>query len=312
MSAALVLSAALAAASGGRASAQNADVVTLRDIRHEVSEGTTRVVVEADGPLRYDYRSPDASQVRLTLAGADPAGLPERIAIDSSEVREVRIASVVDAGGAAAVRLEVDLQGPMYHQVFTKGQTLVLVFRQPPPSRATPGPETVEPRSPLPPSSPTVPASSPDAELEPGLAAGEAASPAASAGTGDEPESLAEPAAAPAASPATQVLGISVDRNDGSLAVRVKANGRLRHEEFFVEAPDRLVVDFEGAVFEATRARQVVDEGPVRRVRLAQHSLGERPVTRLVIDLTSRVAYEIVEGPQALTVLVDIPAGEPR
>jgi hypothetical protein len=293
----------LATVLASQALPQEPPLVTLKSIHHETSDGSSQLVVEADGPLRYDYRSPDATRVRLTLMGADAAGLPERIDVGSSEIREVRVTGVTDANGSPAVQLEVDLQGPMYHQVFTRDETLVLVFRQPPIPRTAAGSERGT--TPL--------ASQPTLETEPESppATPAAATPATdSESPSDTPPPLGEPTPPPTNS-ATRILDVAVDRNDGSLAVRVEADGRLRYEDFYVEDPVRLVVDLEGVVFEPAARRLAVDVGPVRCVRVAQHRIEPQPVVRLVIDLDNQLAYQMLEGSQTLTVLLEMPASHP-
>jgi type IV pilus assembly protein PilQ len=118
----------------------------------------------------------------------------------------------------------------------------------------------------------------------------------AATGTG----AVAAPEAAPEApkesapaAPASQILGVTHEEHDGRLAVKVRSDGRLRYEDFFLGNPDRLVVDFRDVLSRASVRSLEVNREPVRKVRVAQFSAASPRVARVVMDLSSRAPYRI-------------------
>jgi type IV pilus assembly protein PilQ len=89
----------------------------------------------------------------------------------------------------------------------------------------------------------------------------------------------------------------------GQLSFTIKADGTLRYQDFFLGNPDRLVVDFVDVVSRAALRNMEVNEAPVRKVRLAQFSAASPKVARLVLDLSARAPYRIVEGSDGLKIV---------
>jgi type IV pilus assembly protein PilQ len=83
---------------------------------------------------------------------------------------------------------------------------------------------------------------------------------------------------------------------DGRLAFTVKADGRLEYRDFTLPNPDRLVVDFADVTARASVRQIEVGEAPVRKVRLGQFSANAPKVARLVLDLSQRSPYRIIDG----------------
>jgi type IV pilus assembly protein PilQ len=110
----------------------------------------------------------------------------------------------------------------------------------------------------------------------------------------DKPYVLGTKTAA-AAPRATRILGVTPAEEDGQLAVTIRADGALKYQDFFLGNPDRLVVDFKDVVSRAPYKAEV-QRDPVRMVRLAQFSASAPKVARLVLDLSARQPYRIVEG----------------
>jgi type IV pilus assembly protein PilQ len=102
---------------------------------------------------------------------------------------------------------------------------------------------------------------------------------------------------------ATRILSVQPEDQDGQLAVTVKADGRLRYQDFFLGNPDRLVVDFPDVVTRASVRPIEVNQGPLRKVRIGQFSAASPKVARLVLDLSARAPYRIVEGSDGLKVV---------
>jgi len=88
--------------------------------------------------------------------------------------------------------------------------------------------------------------------------------------------------------------------------VRVTGDGLLSYRAFPLSDPDRLVLDFSGAVVQ-TEPRQVAsDLEPVVGVRLGQFS---PDVARVVIDLKKKLPYTLSQASNSVTVAFD-PAAE--
>src|SRR5262249_44459275 len=98
------------------------------------------------------------------------------------------------------------------------------------------------------------------------------------------------------------ILNVTQGTEMGQLAFTIKADGTLRYQDFFLGNPDRLVVDFVDVTSRAPIRNMEVNEGPVRKVRLAQFSAASPKVARLVLDLSARAPYRIVEGSDRLKI----------
>ena len=117
-----------------------------------------------------------------------------------------------------------------------------------------------------------------------------------------EPPPPGEPGVAqtakPAGAAATTLTGVTSEEREGSLVLVLSANGRLPSLSIkeAAQAPYRLYLDIPG-VTPRVPAVVPLSKGPVRRVRVAVNSL-QPLVTRVVIDLTERMAYvlEPLEG----------------
>ena len=111
------------------------------------------------------------------------------------------------------------------------------------------------------------------------------------------------PAAGPARGPASRVLSVSAAGTPGKPEVVVKADGRLRYQDFFLGNPDRLVLDLKDVVSSAPAKSVDVNSQPVRRVRIGQFSVAAPRVARLVVDLDGRSPYHIVEASDGLRIV---------
>jgi hypothetical protein len=104
------------------------------------------------------------------------------------------------------------------------------------------------------------------------------------------------PAASPAQSaPAAQIGEITAQQENGRVQVQIAVNGNLQPPRITRErAPDRLVLNFTGAVPKSGYTRTLIDKEPVIGARTALFGVDEQgnPVTRVVLDLAKRVPYE--------------------
>jgi type IV pilus assembly protein PilQ len=277
---ALLASALFVATAAAPASAEERTGAAISDIRQETTDRSTRLSIEASGPLAYTYYSPDPLTLVVDIPEVDASKVPSRINVGSHEVESLRVTPLARADGRSLTRIEVRLASLVPYQIFSKDKALNLVFERPAQlASAAPAPAP-EPKAAAP-----APAPEPVA-----VAAAEPAAPAA------EPMPEPAPAASVASLPATRIVGVTQATEEGNLAITVKADGALHYQDFFLGNPDRLVVDFKDVTSRAPIKSLAVAQGPVRNVRLAQFSTQSPKVARLVLDLQSRAPYRVVEG----------------
>jgi type IV pilus assembly protein PilQ len=292
--------AATAAAAAGLALAQERTPTAISDIRQETNERQTRLTVECTGPLAYTYYSPDPLTLVVDIPEVDASRVPSRINVGSREVESIRVASMARADGRGLARLEVRLASLAPYQIYSKGKELTLIFERPAGlAKAEPAVDPAKANEPI----VYTPAKPRSAAPAPGPAPVEAApmpEPAATAPAAAPP--VAEPAAADAPR-ATRIFAVNPSTEDGRLAVTVKADGRLPHQDFFLGNPSRLVVDFP-EVTSAAKVRTVeINTDPVKKARLAQFSTTPSRVARLVLDLEHKAPYRIVERADGMQIL---------
>ncbi len=301
---------------------------TLLRIHTEAVERGTRLVLEGNAPLTFDYASPDPQDAEVELEGTVAAGVLEGFAVSTPEVETVRIEGLADPGAPPKVRISVHLTRPLVHRALSRGDDVFLTFTALPGERP---PDEEDEAAGATAAAGEAPASEPPAdatkvETSPAAVAPAAAATMPPAEAGREPAAPADQPAAPetadqptAAEPgladepsldeapaATRLMGIGATFRDGKVAVRLHADGRLRVHDFYVdELPHRLVLDLEGIENHVGASRVAVDLSPVQAVRVAQYSVSPRLVTRVVVDLSSRAPYRIEEHADGLTAWID-------
>src|SRR6266852_2776860 len=98
----------------------------------------------------------------------------------------------------------------------------------------------------------------------------------------------------------TTIENVGVSRKDRQAEVRVEGKGALSYRTFRLGDPDRLVLDFSGALVRMARKSIPSDVQTVRAVRVGQY---KADVARVVIDLASEVPYTIREDGNVVTVV---------
>jgi type IV pilus assembly protein PilQ len=277
---ALLAAAYVLGPAGTSASAQDRTATTISDIRQETTERSTRITIESSGPLAYTYYSPDPLTLVVDIPEVDASKVPSRINVGTREVESLRVTPLARADGRSLTRVEVRLASLVPYQIYSKDRALHLVFERAGEMASAPA-ETKTP-----PAAPVV------AELSPAPAVDV---PAESAAVEEAPPAAPAPSVV-ARGPATRILGVSQGLEDGQLAITVKADGSLRYQDFFLGNPDRLVVDFKDVISRAPVKALDVTQGPVLKVRVAQFSAASPKVARLVLDLSKRAPYRVVEG----------------
>jgi type IV pilus secretin PilQ/predicted competence protein len=290
---ALLMAGVLLPVAAVAAAAEERVPISISDIRQESTDRLTRLTVECSGHVAYTSYSPDPLTLVVDIPEVDASKVPARINVGTREVDSLRVTTLSRADGRSIARLEVRLASLAPYQIYQKDRTLNLVFQHGGDAAAK-----VE--------SPQGALASAGGKAEPASAAPEPEAVAAARTDGDSsPEAPADPATVPppataaqaitAAGPATHIVGITPAGEDGQLTVTVRADGTLHYRDFFLGNPDRLVVDFQDVTAQGPKAVDV-GRGPVQRARLGQFSTSAPKVARLVLDLSSRAPYHIVEA----------------
>jgi type IV pilus assembly protein PilQ len=285
------LMALVALSSATPAAVEERSSTAISEIRQETAERATRLVVECTGPVSYTYYSPDSLTLVVDMPDVDPSKVPARINVGTPEVEAVRVATMARPDGRSLTRLEVRLASLVPYQIFSRDKSLNLVFERPADSAKGPERRAEVVAEPAPPqvAAVTEPAAAPEAPP----AAVEKLPPAEAAPV--------EPVAP--RNPATRIFSVIRGEEKGELVLTIRADGSLKYQDFFLGNPDRLVVDFPDVISRATVRSLEVNQAPVRRVRLAQFSAASPRVARLVLDLTARSPYRIVDVSDGLKIL---------
>jgi hypothetical protein len=96
---------------------------------------------------------------------------------------------------------------------------------------------------------------------------------------------------------------VQVLRGQGQVEIEIEASERITPHTNLVTGPDRLIVDFVGAVPGAQLKNQNVGRGDVKSLRVGLFS-ADPPVTRIVVDLNGPQPYKVF--PSGRTVIVKV------
>jgi type IV pilus secretin PilQ/predicted competence protein len=108
-------------------------------------------------------------------------------------------------------------------------------------------------------------------------------------------------------SPHSQIRDISVSHGQQGLDVEITGNGPLTARTMKLTGPDRLVLDIPNAVLQGRPREIAVNSNGVKTVRAARYQ-DDPPVTRVVVDLASARAFDVVPSGNKLVVkLNDVP-----
>lgn len=111
-------------------------------------------------------------------------------------------------------------------------------------------------------------------------------------------------------SPGASIEQVHLSGKDKQAQVRVDGTGQLTYKAFRLNRPDRLVLDFSGAVVRVQERSLSSSFYPVRLVRIGQFKAN---VARVVIEIEKQLPYTIAESKNAVTVLFNPEAvPEPR
>ena len=269
----------------------------IRAVRFHVEPGQTRVWFETTGAVLYTQYSPDPLTLVIDLPGVDIKALAPRTVVGSREVESVLATSLDGINGKKLSRIEIKLATIAPYQISGSEQALNIVFDGGDVSEAAPSssPETLVAEAPPPVERPATVAPAPAHEPE------------ASATDEIREETLPLPAkSSPRASssshPASAINAITHELMGEVLRVKLFADGRLNYTSFMLEAPKRLVFDFNGVLNAVSKAALTIEELGVSRVRVAQFRTAEPRITRVVFDLDEQVTHRAVEEDGGLEV----------
>ena len=96
---------------------------------------------------------------------------------------------------------------------------------------------------------------------------------------------------------------VQVLRGRGQVEIEIEASERITAHTNVLTGPDRLIVDFVGAVPSAQLRNQIVSRGEVKSLRVGLFS-SDPPVTRIVVDLNGPQPYQVF--PSGRTVIVKV------
>jgi type IV pilus assembly protein PilQ len=257
---------------------------TLRAVRFHVEPGQTRVWFETTGAVLYTHYSPDPLTLVIDLPGVEIAALAPRTVVGSREVESILASSLDGLNGKKLSRIEIKLATIAPYQISGTERALNIVFD---------GGEVTGTTS-----------SSPETIVEAAAPPPKPSAPKAAAPEMDDQirEQAIPPPPKVDSRPASAITGVTHEMAGDVLRVKLAADGRLNYSSFKLEAPKRLVFDFNGVVNSVPRASVTIEELGVARVRMAQFRTSDPRITRVVFDLDGDVTHRAFEQPSGLEV----------
>jgi type IV pilus assembly protein PilQ len=269
------------------------EMASIRAVRFHVEPGQTRVWFETTGPVLYTHYSPDPLTLVVDLPGVDIKALSSRTVVGSREVESVLATSLDGVNGKKLSRIEIKLAALAPYQISGTEQALNIVFDGVEVSETTPSssPEALVAQAAPAADPPPAPAPPPPPAPEPKETRDEVREETiATTPKGPKPA----PSEATPSHPASAISAITHELVGDVLRVKLFADGRLNYTSFVLEAPKRLVFDFNGVLNAVSRAAVTIEELGVSRVRVAQFRTAEPRITRVVFDLDDEVTHRAV------------------
>ncbi|MDR7420115.1 MAG: N-acetylmuramoyl-L-alanine amidase family protein [Armatimonadota bacterium] len=287
-----------------------ASQITTMAVRR--ADGTVRVVLEATGPLRPETRTlsnPDRLVVDLHGGAFRPSD--QDLQIGDAGVARVRAGQFQVK--PYITRVVFDLQQPV--EVRTRTATDAFAFTIEVRPRGTP--VMAQAAGPAPVASP-VPAAAPPSVAGPPAGADPAPPAGGPAPGGPIPdlpsthETLAPPPEALPEDGIPRIRQVRVEQLGGRFRVLVEGTLPLEYSVRELLEPDRLVVDFQGAIFVPVKQEIPVAGAVVTEVRAAQFQ-ADPDITRVVLVLRRKAAYTVTAGPDgSATIIIEIPDQQMR
>jgi type IV pilus assembly protein PilQ len=116
-----------------------------------------------------------------------------------------------------------------------------------------------------------------------------------------------------ATAPHGSIRDVQTGQEDGNLVVSVTTSGELAHQEFILENPPRLVVDFINTRNYVPLRNLAINQAQVKRLRVRQFQSSEPMIARLVFDLAEgHGAHYITSGEGSLRISFEPGAGSEK
>ena len=248
----------------------------VRAITSRMDGALSTVLIESTEPVAYLTSQPDPLTVFVDLRNARSEGFAGgSVGAMQPPVSGVQLEPATAPDGAPVARVRVALDRPARHRVRSSRNLIFVELDRQPPAASGPAARAAAPvilRRPTP-----------------------VAAQSSSAG---------ESSQNPAASLATRLTGVRPMALPEGTAIALSGNGRLvaSKVEEVPDLPARVLLDFEGVAMGSVPATTAVNQGEVQRVRVAVNRQ-EPLITRVVIDLASKIPYTVQSVGEELRVL---------
>jgi type IV pilus secretin PilQ/predicted competence protein len=232
-------------------------------VKPEVSDGVTRLDLQANGPFEYTTFRPSESLYVLDLSGVS-AGDPAGVRVVPSELIKSYRVSAYASGDKPIVRMEVLLgkgAQPRLERIDANDVRLV-VSQDADPASSVPVVKTRERAAVVP----------------------------AAVKTGGEKD---------LGSSFQSIREVKLAQDGDQTSVSVVASAPLAYQATLLERPERLVLDFEGAHLKTPVNHIASNLDPVREIRLAQFT---PETSRVVIDMRQPAPYNIHTAGNTVTI----------
>ena len=249
-----------------------------------------RFVLNSESPLLYTSYEPRPDTLVIDLAGARPADSFAAPKPEGALVSSILVQPQVELG-KTQTRLTITHDPKVKYEIASQGKSLAIAFNAEGASAATAGTSVAE--------------NAPESSETPKPAVVVAVDlPAAKAAPSAAP-SVAEPIAinVPAGEVARALESVEIHASGDSAVVTLLGDGTLSANDFMLQNPPRIVLDFNG-VRADLKHRVVAGAGPVARVRISQFKSSPEKVARVVLDLNSPVPYVAVRDGERLQIRI--------
>ncbi len=232
-----------------------------------VTEDRTRVELHGNAPVLYTSYQPDASSFVIEIRDVDASALPALTEVPGDVVGDIRVSTRSRGKGSTLTTIEFTEVNALRQTLRSEGTHLVVEFY----------------------ASPYAPVGPASVQAQPALQAPEAA--------------VQAPEPTPAR-PAANLLGVDPSSKADGATILLRGDGSFDYRAFSLENPHRLVLDLIGVSNRVGNLHLAVDSSPVRRIRVSQFRDEPQRVSRVVVDLTAPVHYEVVQGENFLEVML--------
>jgi type IV pilus secretin PilQ/predicted competence protein len=272
---AVALAMILVAGSEHSVAGYSATAPALRSVSSRLDGTVSTVLIEASEPVAYLTSQPDPLTVLVDLRNVRASELSDHaIASTLAPVASVTVEEGRSPDGSPSARVKVSLDRAAKHRVRSARNVIrVEVDGAMSTALAT---------------APTIAFKKPVARIAPAPA----------------PPARSRTVAAAAAAPATELRSVKAVALPEGFAISLAGNGRLvaSSVEEARDLPARLLLDFNGVTAGRAPAVTMVNQGDIKRVRVAVNSR-EPLITRVVIDLARKLPYTVESVGDDLRVL---------